>query len=106
MAIWNQGKHYDSEADFMSIEWTHYGRKGEDKRNVFSTEYSRTSDWYFTSGKSLCPTKKIKTKEFENTKGVIRIRISKKNKQHNGQNKKYKLTNNDQQNIHIKLKID
>ena len=28
----------------------------------------------------------------------------KKNRQHNGQKKKYKRTNNDQQNIHIKLK--
>jgi len=33
---------------------------------------------------------------------VIRIRISKKNRQHNGK-KKYKRTNNDLQNIHIKL---
>jgi len=28
--------------------------------------------------------------EFEDTKGAIRIRISKKNRQHNGQKKKYK----------------
>jgi hypothetical protein len=44
--------------------------------------------------------------EFEDTKGVIRIRISKKNRQHNCQKKKYKRTNNDLQNIHIKLKIE
>jgi hypothetical protein len=44
--------------------------------------------------------------KFEDTKGVIRIRISKKNRQHNGQNKKYKRTSNDLQNIHIKLKIE
>ena len=44
--------------------------------------------------------------EFEDTKGVSRIRISKKNRQHNGQKKKYKRTNNDLQNIHIKLKIE
>ena len=44
--------------------------------------------------------------EFADTKGVIRIRISKKNRQHNGQKKKYKRTNNDLQNIHIKLKIE
>ena len=43
--------------------------------------------------------------EFEDTKGAIRIRISKKNRQQNGQKKKYKRTNNDQQNIHIKLKM-
>jgi hypothetical protein len=44
--------------------------------------------------------------EFEDSKGAIRIRISKKNGQHNGQKKKYKRTNNDLQNIHIKLKIE
>jgi hypothetical protein len=44
--------------------------------------------------------------EVEDTKGEIRIRTSKKNRQHNGQKKKHKRTNNDQQNIHIKLKIE
>jgi hypothetical protein len=44
--------------------------------------------------------------EFEDTKGAIRIRISKKNRQHNGQKKKYKRTNNDLQSMHIKLKIE
>jgi hypothetical protein len=43
---------------------------------------------------------------FEDTKGAIRIRISKKNRQHNGQKKKYKKTNNNQQNTHIQLKIE
>jgi len=32
--------------------------------------------------------------EFEDTKGVIRICTSKKNRQHNGQKEKYKRTNN------------
>jgi hypothetical protein len=32
--------------------------------------------------------------------------VSKKYRQHNGQKKKYKRTNNDLQNIHIKLKIE
>jgi len=44
--------------------------------------------------------------EFEDTKLVIIIRISKKNRQHNGQKKKVQKTNNDLQNIHIKLKIE
>jgi len=44
--------------------------------------------------------------DIEDTKGVIRIRISKKNRQHNGQRKKYKKTYNDLQNMHIKLKIE
>ena len=44
--------------------------------------------------------------EFQDTKGVIRIRILNKNKQHNGQKKRYKRTNNDLQHIHIKLKIE
>jgi len=41
----------------------------------------------------------------EDTKGEIRIHESKKNRQHNGQKKKYKRTHNDLQNIRIKLKI-
>ena len=41
--------------------------------------------------------------EFEDTKGVIRIRIKEEQtRQHNGQEKKYIRTNNDLQNIHIK----
>jgi hypothetical protein len=44
--------------------------------------------------------------EFVDTKGVIRIRVSKKNRQYNDQKKKYKRTNNDLQNIHIKLRIE
>jgi len=44
--------------------------------------------------------------DFEDTKAAIRIRISKKNREHNGQKKKYKRTNNDQQNIHTKLKFE
>jgi len=44
--------------------------------------------------------KKKQQKEFEDTKGVIRIRIL-KNRQYNGQNKKYKKTNKNLQNIHI-----
>jgi hypothetical protein len=46
-----------------------------------------------------------KEEEFKDTKGVIRIRKS-KNRQHNGQKKNYKRTNNDRQNRHIKLKIE
>ena len=43
--------------------------------------------------------------EFEDTKVLIRIRKS-KNRQHNGRKKKYKKTNNDLENIHIKLRIE
>ena len=48
----------------------------------------------------------VPEEEFEDTKGVIRIRISKKNRQHNGEKKINKRTNNYLQNIHIKLKIE
>jgi hypothetical protein len=41
----------------------------------------------------------IKKTEFYDTKEVIRIRKSKKDRQHNGQKKKYKRTSNDVQNI-------
>jgi len=44
--------------------------------------------------------------EFEDTKGLIRIRISKKNRQQNDQKKINKRTNNDLQNIHRKPKIE
>ena len=44
--------------------------------------------------------------EFEDTKGVIRIRKSKKDRQHNAQKKKDKMTNNDLQNIDTKPEIE
>jgi hypothetical protein len=44
--------------------------------------------------------------EFEDTKGIIRVRKSKKDRQHHGQKKKDKSTNNDLQDIHIKLKTE
>jgi len=44
--------------------------------------------------------------EIEDIKGAIRICISKKSRQHNGQKKKDKETNNDLQNIYIKLKME
>jgi len=42
--------------------------------------------------------------EFEDTKVVIRMRKSKKDKRHNGQKKKNKRINNDLQNITHKTK--
>ena len=39
--------------------------------------------------------------EFEDIKEVIRIRKSKKTRQHNGQTKKYNNTNNDLQNMSV-----
>ena len=47
--------------------------------------------------------KESRVKKFEETKGANRMCKSKKN---NGQKKKYKRTNNDLQNIYIKLKIE
>jgi len=47
----------------------------------------------------------VSEEEFEDTKGYKRIWIS-KNRQSNGQKKKYKRKNNDLQNIHIKLKLE
>ena len=45
---------------------------------------------------ACCAMHKDGQEEFEDTKGIIRIRISKKNRQHNDQKKKYIRTNNDQ----------
>jgi hypothetical protein len=46
----------------------------------------------------------LSREEFEGTKGVIILRKSKKDRQHNGQKKKEKRTNNDLQNITYKTK--
>ena len=50
----------------------------------------------------------VSLEEFEDTKVelVMNNRKLKKDRQHNGQKKKDKRTNNDLQNIHIKLKIE
>ncbi len=47
----------------------------------------------------------IMKEEFEDTKGIIRICKSKKDRQHNGQKIKNKSTNSDLQTSYIKLKI-
>ena len=49
---------------------------------------------------------KVIKKSWRHQREVIRIRKSRKDRQHNGQKKKDKRTNNDLQNIHIKLKIE
>ena len=43
-------------------------------------------------------------KEFGDTKGAIKNRISKKNRQHNGHKKKYKSTNKSSLNLHFSMK--
>ena len=48
---------------------------------------------------SLIRLELTKTKKFEDTEWVIRIRTSKNERQHNGQRKTDKMTNNDLQNI-------
>ena len=47
---------------------------------------------------------KFALEEFEDTKGVIRIRQSKKVRQHNGQKKKDKMTNKNPQSTAQKTK--
>jgi hypothetical protein len=49
--------------------------------------------------------RRIFQEELEDTKGVIRIRKSMKNRKHNGQKKKYKRKNNDPQNIYMYIKL-
>jgi hypothetical protein len=72
-----------------------------------STQGIATSMWYFSASHLIFqyPTVDAKLAEvdlkedFEDIKGTIRFRISKKNRQHNVQQKKDKRTNDDQQNI-------
>ena len=54
----------------------------------------------FHSKKKIADVFSLDVRRVGDTKGVIRIRKS-KNRQHNGQKKKYKRTNNDLQNIDI-----
>jgi hypothetical protein len=54
--------------------------------------------------KNIYLDQKLYEEEFEDSKGIIRIRKSKNNRQHNGQKKKDKRTNNDLQNISYKTK--
>jgi hypothetical protein len=57
---------------------------------VFMT--NGTYPWSFVTPCN-CGESKQRVKEFEDTKGVIWSRISKKNKQHNGKKKKDKRSN-------------
>ena len=74
-----------------------------------STHGTVTSMWYFSTSHFFFQYPPVDAKpaevdlkeDFEDTKGAIRFHISKKNRQHNGQMKKCKRANNDQQNIHI-----
>ena len=73
--------------------------------------YSYLQRKYLLATMKFCPSSPqfvwlttIWQEEFEDTKGVIRIRKSKKERQHNGQEKKDKCTNNDLQNITHKTK--
>jgi hypothetical protein len=71
--------------------------------------YDKESSWTFNFIKNILKYNTIlfiSKEEFEETKRVIRICKSKQNIQHNGQKNKYKRTNIDIHNIHIKLKID
>ena len=52
-----------------------------------------------TSLKNNNPSVWFDFKKFEDTKGVFGVRKSKKDRQHNGQKKKDKRTNNDLQNM-------
>jgi len=54
----------------------------------------------FHHNKKIADVFSLDVRRVGDTKGVIRIRKS-KNRQHNGQKKKYKRTNNDLQNIDI-----
>jgi hypothetical protein len=82
-----------------------------DQPKYLSNQIRRLGPWethkcflkFFWNLQDRCVRQCSREEEFEDTKGVIRIRKSKKNRQHNGQTKKYKRTNNDLQNIHIKI---
>ena len=65
-----------------------------------------TSHTFFFLMLSLQWQKQTVIEEFEDTKGVIRIRISKKNRQHNAKRKSTKGQTTIYKTLHRKLKID
>jgi predicted YcjX-like family ATPase len=72
----------------------HNGQKTKDKQPSRSRRYQISNqNPYIEEQTAQWP---------KDTKEVNRIRISKKNRQHNGQKKRYKRTSNDLQSIHIK----
>ena len=75
------------------------------KFHLYDKEFSGTSN-IITNILEYITILFIGQEEFEDIKGLIRIRKSKQNIQHNGQKKKYKRTNIDLQNIHIKLNMN
>jgi len=75
----------------------------EDNRNI-KIETGKMIIIIFTGDRNWIANDRKKSLKI--SKAVIRIRKSKEDKQHNGQHKKDKRTNNDLQNIHIKLKIE
>ena len=101
----------------MAQKKYHFKKKNNSNINIKNTimemfyKYIWRGEFFLSSwtGEWVIPSKYPDTvtyEEFEDTKGVIRIHISKKNRQHNDQKKKYKRTNSDLQNIHIELKIE
>ena len=76
--------------------------------NVYMLKDDNTKLFLFwkKEGKMKKRNRSISEDEFEDTNEVIRIRISKKDRQRNGQEKKDKRRSNEIQNIHIKLKIE
>ena len=57
---------------------------------VFMYEFGHVAHWPVIRKTLHDNIKVLLQEEFEDSKGVIRIRKSKKNRQHNGQKKKYK----------------
>jgi hypothetical protein len=90
--------------------WETYDEKISLRSNTLCLELDVNTEIFNTEQEMLSElglfVKSIQGSKFEDTKEVIRIHISKKNRQHYGHKKKYKRSNNDLQNIHIKLKIE
>ena len=71
---------------------------------LYNYWYGRTI-WSFVAATMRLLCRNLQS-EFDDTKGVIRNRKTKKKRQHNGKAKIDKRTNDDLQSINIKLKIE
>jgi hypothetical protein len=83
----------------LLVEETEYPKKTTDLPQITDTRIgsvlTKMLDYMHQKYSRKSSSYPVMCEEIEDTKGVIRIRKSKKDKQHNGQKKKDKRTNND-----------
>jgi hypothetical protein len=102
--VWNAQTHPLSEIMSFSDTFRYRPQLETLWHKYFNLSNNKECIWRYSSNESIKRITTIRSlrRVWRYQREVIRIRISEKKGQHNGQKKKYKRTNNDLQNIHIK----